>query len=79
MRRDMLKAKWKQIRGRSKMWKGQLTGRRLDKLSGRIDLLAGKYQEKFQYSRQKAASSINQRLVHRKSRFNKSRLHFGKK
>lgn len=62
MNQDLLKAKWKQIRGESKIWWAKLTDNDLDRIGGRFDILVGILQEKYGYTRQQAAIEIDRRL-----------------
>jgi uncharacterized protein YjbJ (UPF0337 family) len=62
MNTDVIKGKWKQIRGKSKEWWGKLTDDDLDVIDGNRDQLIGKLQERYGYSRDLAAKEINKRL-----------------
>lgn len=68
MNKQIIKARWKQIGGRSKILRGKITHNRKDRLTGRINLLVGELQEKFSYSRQKAVRGIEKRKLNYKSR-----------
>jgi len=59
---DILKGQWKQIRGKAKEWWGNLTDDDLDTIDGRREQLVGKLQEKYGYTKEKAAHDINDRL-----------------
>ncbi len=59
---DVLKGQWKQIRGKSKVWWRKLTDDDLDVINGRRDQLIGKLQERYGYSKEKAAQEVNRRL-----------------
>lgn len=67
MNRNILKAKWKQIHGRSRVLRGKLTHNRLDRFNGRIEVLAGKTQETYNVARNKAARGINRRTSNYRS------------
>lgn len=58
MNTDVLKGKWAQIRGDVKQFWGRLTDDDLDRIDGVIDKLSGKLQERYGYSKEKAASEI---------------------
>ena len=62
MDQDIVKGKWKQIRGRAKEWWGKLTEDDLDVIDGNRYQLVGKLQERYGYSKDKAANEVNQRL-----------------
>jgi uncharacterized protein YjbJ (UPF0337 family) len=62
MNEDILKGKWKQIRGKSKEWWGQLTDDDLDVIDGNRDQLIGKLQERYGYTKDQAAQEVNRRL-----------------
>lgn len=59
MNRDILEGKWKQVRGKVKETWGDLTDDELDQVSGRYDVLVGKLQAKYGYSRQEAEKEID--------------------
>ncbi len=63
MNKDIFEGKWKQIRGEAKAWWGKLTDDDLDRAAGKFDVLAGLLQEKYGYSRQKAADEIDRRVT----------------
>ena len=62
MNEDILKGKWKQIRGKSKEWWGKLTDDDLDMIDGNRDQLIGKLQERYGYTKDRAAQEVNERL-----------------
>ncbi len=62
MNQDIVKGKWKQIRGRAKQWWGKLTEDDLDVIDGNRYQLIGKLQERYGYSKDTAANEVNQRL-----------------
>jgi len=62
MNKDILTGKWKQIRGQAKGWWGKLTDDDLDRVNGKLDVLAGLLQEKYGYTRQRAADEIDKRM-----------------
>ena len=63
MNKDILEGKWKQIRGEAKAWWGKLTDDDLDRAAGKFDVLAGLLQEKYGYTRQRAADEIDKRVT----------------
>jgi uncharacterized protein YjbJ (UPF0337 family) len=63
MNSDIFEGKWKQIRGEAKAWWGKLTDDDLDRAAGKFDVLAGLLQEKYGYSRERAADEIDQRVT----------------
>jgi uncharacterized protein YjbJ (UPF0337 family) len=62
MNSDILKGKWKQIRGEAKAWWGKLTDNDLDRAAGKFEVLAGVLQEKYGYTRAQAADEIDKRV-----------------
>jgi uncharacterized protein YjbJ (UPF0337 family) len=63
MNKDIFEGKWKQIRGEAKSWWGQLTDDDLDRAAGKFDVLAGMLQEKYGYTRERAANEIDERVT----------------
>jgi len=63
MNQDIFDGHWKQIRGEAKSWWGKLTDDDLDRAAGKFDVLAGLLQEKYGYSRQRAAQEIDKRVT----------------
>lgn len=62
MNQDVLKGKWKQIRGQMKQWWSKLTDDDLDGIEGNYDVLVGKLQERYGYAREQAEREIDHRL-----------------
>ena len=62
MNADVLKGKWKEIRGHAKKWWGQLTDDELDKIDGRAEELVGLLQQRYGYAKEVAEKEIDQRL-----------------
>ncbi len=60
---DIVKGKWKQIRGKSKEWWGKLTDDDLDVIDGKRDRLIGKLQERYHYNKDRATLEVNRHLV----------------
>jgi uncharacterized protein YjbJ (UPF0337 family) len=63
MNKDIFEGKWKQIRGEAKAWWGKLTDDDLDRAAGKFDVLAGLLQQKYGYTRQRAADEIDKRVT----------------
>ena len=63
MNKDVFEGKWKQIRGEAKAWWSKLTDDDLDRAAGKVDVLIGVLQEKYGYSRQRAAQEIDKRVT----------------
>jgi uncharacterized protein YjbJ (UPF0337 family) len=59
---DILKGKWKKMRGQAKQWWGRLTDDDLDRIGGSLDELAGTLQERYGYAREEAEDEIERRL-----------------
>ena len=62
MNADILKGKWKQIRGQAKQWWGNLTDDDLDTIDGNLDKLVGALQERYGYAKDQAQAEIDKRL-----------------
>jgi uncharacterized protein YjbJ (UPF0337 family) len=60
MNKDILEGNWKQVSGRVREWWGRLTDDEIDQIMGRRDVLAGKLQEKYGYTREEAENSIRE-------------------
>ena len=58
MNSDVLKGKWKQVRGRVKERWGNLTDDDLDTIDGHSEHLAGKLQEKYGWTKEKAQQEL---------------------
>jgi uncharacterized protein YjbJ (UPF0337 family) len=63
MNNDIVEGKWKQIRGEAKSWWGKLTDDDLDRAAGKFDVLTGMLQEKYGYSRERAAQEIDKHMA----------------
>lgn len=59
----LLKAQWKQLRGKVKENWAELTDDDLDKVDGKFDQLVGVIQEKYELTRSKAESQLNEFLT----------------
>ncbi len=62
MNENITEGRWKQMRGSTKEWWGNLTGNDLDRTEGKLERLAGVLQEKYGYTREKADKKIERRL-----------------
>lgn len=58
MNNDIIKGKWKQLRGRVKERWGNLTDDDLDVADGHADYLAGKLQERYGWTKEKAQKEL---------------------
>jgi uncharacterized protein YjbJ (UPF0337 family) len=63
MNRDVIKGKWKQLRGKVKETWGELTDDDLQQVEGNFDQLVGKIQEKYGYSRDHAEREIDRLMA----------------
>ncbi len=61
MNKDILKGKWRQMRGEAKIWWGKLTDDDLDVINGDYDKLIGTLQERYGYSREQAEREVDLR------------------
>ncbi len=68
MNKDIFEGKWKQIRGEAKAWWGKLTDDDLDRAAGKFDVFAGLLQEKYGYTRERAAEEIDKRVTEYEAR-----------
>ncbi len=73
MNEDILKGRWKQVRGKSREWWGKLTSDDLDMIDGNRDQLIGKLQERYGYSKARAAQEVNERLKELNTAVDKNR------
>lgn len=60
---NILEGKWKQLKGSVKEKWGELTNDELDQIAGKKEILVGKLQEKYGYTRDKAEKEINDFLA----------------
>jgi uncharacterized protein YjbJ (UPF0337 family) len=63
MNKDVFAGKWKQIRGEVKTWWGKLTDDDLERAAGKFDVLTGILQERYGYTRERAAEEIDRRVT----------------
>lgn len=59
MNEDILEGMWKQFRGEVKQLWGSLTDDDLDVIDGKRDVLIGKLQERYGYSREEAETEVD--------------------
>lgn len=59
MNDDILKGKWRQLRGEVKKQWGRITDDELDQMEGEMDKLAGILQEKYGYTREQAEDEVH--------------------
>jgi len=62
LNQDVLKGKWKQMRGQVKAWWGDLTDDDLDTIDGNMDKLVGRLQERYGYAKEDAQKEVDRRL-----------------
>ena len=62
LNQDILKGKWKQMRGQVKQWWGDLTDDDLDHIDGSADKLIGRLQERYGYAKEEAEKEVDRRL-----------------
>jgi uncharacterized protein YjbJ (UPF0337 family) len=60
MNLDILKGKWKQLKGEAKTQWGKLTDDDLDQIEGNTEKLVGKVQERYGYGREQAQQEVDQ-------------------
>jgi uncharacterized protein YjbJ (UPF0337 family) len=56
---DILRGKWNQFKGSVKQRWGELTDDEVDQIEGRRDILVGKLQEKYGYSKMRAEEEVD--------------------
>lgn len=59
MNEDIFEGKWKQLKGHAREKWGDLTDDEIDQIKGRKDVLVGKLQEKYGYTRQQAEKEVD--------------------
>jgi uncharacterized protein YjbJ (UPF0337 family) len=62
MNSDILEGQWKQLRGHVKEWWGNLTDDDLDRIAGKSEMLIGKLQEKYGYTKEHAEAELDRHL-----------------
>lgn len=63
MAQDMMKGAWKQMKGNAKKQWGKLTDDDLMEIDGNKDILIGKLQQRYGYSKAEAEKNYNQWLM----------------
>ena len=63
MNTDILEGQWKQLKGRIQEQWGELTNDEIDQIQGKQDVLVGKLQEKYGYTRAEAERQVNDFLA----------------
>jgi len=66
MNRDTLKGQWTQLKGQVRKQWGKLTDDEIDQIKGDSEILIGKLQERYGYSREQAQREIDRWEVERK-------------
>lgn len=77
MNKDIRNAKWRQFRGKTKVWWAKLNHNNRTRLAGKYDTLVGTLQEKYGHTRQQAARGTDKWLSTHRIRLRKTR--FGSK
>lgn len=67
MNEDVLKGKWKQLKGEVKEQWGRLTDDDLDRIEGNYDQLVGRVQERYGYSREEAKREVDEYFESRRT------------
>lgn len=68
MNEDILKGKWKQLKGEVKSWWGDLTDDDVDRIEGNRDKFVGMLQERYGRTRQEAEAELEEFLDKMKTR-----------
>jgi uncharacterized protein YjbJ (UPF0337 family) len=67
MNRDTLKGQWTQLKGRIRSQWGKLTDDEVSQIQGNAEILIGKLQEHYGYSREQAERELERWEVERKA------------
>lgn len=62
MNKDILQGNWKQMQGQVKNWWGKLTDDDMAQINGNRDMLIGRLQERYGWSREKAMEEVDRRF-----------------
>jgi uncharacterized protein YjbJ (UPF0337 family) len=68
MNRDTFKGQWMQLKGQLRRQWGKLTDDEVDQIQGNAEILVGKLQERYGYSRQQAEQELERWDVERERR-----------
>lgn len=68
MNEDILKGKWKQMKGEVKSWWGDITDDEVDRIEGDTEKLVGVLQERYGRSREEAREEVNRFLSEMRTR-----------
>jgi uncharacterized protein YjbJ (UPF0337 family) len=67
MNSDTLKGQWTQLKGQMRKQWGKLTDDEVDQIQGDAEILIGKLQERYGYSREQAAQELDRWQTERKA------------
>jgi uncharacterized protein YjbJ (UPF0337 family) len=67
MNQDTMQGMWKQLKGEAKKTWGELTDDEIDQIQGNRDVLVGKLQEKYGYTKSEAEQEVNDFLNQHRS------------
>jgi len=67
MNRDTLKGQWTQLKGQIRKQWGKLTDDEVDQIQGDAEILMGKLQERYGYTREQAQREIDRWEAERKA------------
>jgi len=59
---DIFEGKWKEMRGQVKEWWGKLSDDELEQAAGNGEQIIGLLQQKYGYTRERAAEEFNRRI-----------------
>ncbi len=62
MNEQVLKGKWKEIKGRIRTWWGNLTEDDVAKIDGKLETLLGILQQRYGYTRERAVQEVEKHL-----------------
>jgi uncharacterized protein YjbJ (UPF0337 family) len=68
MNRDTFKGQWMQLKGQLRRQWGKLTDDEVDQIQGNAEILIGKLQERYGYSREEAERELERWNVERERR-----------
>lgn len=68
MASDILSGKWKQLKGNARTWWGKITDNEWEEIAGRKDVLVGKLQEKYGWSKSEAENEVDSRMAEYKDK-----------